>query len=103
MGMALLFQLCHRMHITVIVLNFTRERVPSEERERGLKCIFKIFQGYIIQLICVHMCNHHRTIYVYIWIKQSVEIFLFLYYALLHYFSSVAGESLFSSNTLVHV
>jgi len=51
-GMALLFQLCHRMHITVIVLNFTRERVPSEERERGLKCIFKIFQGYIIQLIC---------------------------------------------------
>jgi len=49
------------------------------------------------------MCNHHRTIYVYIWIKQSVEIFLFLYYALLHYFSSVAGESLFSSNTLVHV
>jgi len=32
-GLALLFQLCHRMHITVIVLSFARERVPSEERE----------------------------------------------------------------------
>jgi len=35
------FQLCHLMHITVVLLNFTRERVPSEDKEAT--SVFSIF------------------------------------------------------------
>jgi hypothetical protein len=35
------FQIYHLMHMTVIVLNFTRERVPSEEKETSFKIFFE--------------------------------------------------------------
>ena len=61
------FKLCHLMHMTLIVLNFIKERVPSEKRPQVYFKIF--FEGCTMQFnlsnICVYICVVTTEQYMY--------------------------------------